>query len=88
MSRASHYRAKAKHAQREFAAEKPRPVDPDVASAWIPAYMATLSPGQVLTLETAEIDEIKLRELCRRGLLRMRAVRVGLDFSHFEWTVE
>lgn len=90
MSRASHYRAVNRHAQRTYAQVKPKPANPDVATMWIGDAVAQLRNGQVLTLADgfgAELGELKLRELSRRGLVTMDAVWVEGKFSHFTWTV-
>lgn len=98
VSRATHYNNKRRHAQREFGQTKPRLLPRDVGTSWQGAFVATLSDGPSdFNLEhpithslgdTPEARALRLRELCKVGVLRMRAVRDGDKFIEYRWSVE
>jgi len=97
VSRAAHYRNKARHAQREFGQVKPRLLDRDEGTAWQGGFIATLSnnmpqfnvdsPIAASLGATAEERTRKLRELCKIGVLRMSAHRENGIFIEYRWTV-
>ena len=92
VSRATHYRNVKRHSQLAVPQEAPaKKISPEVATSWIPEYVARLTSGQVLTLAdpiAQEVGEAKLREISRRGLLHMQAVKADGVFSHFSWIVK
>ncbi|QZD98618.1 hypothetical protein SEA_JEMERALD_30 [Microbacterium phage Jemerald] len=97
VSRAAHYRNKARHAQREFGQVKPRLLDRDEATSWQGAFIATLSndmpafnvdsPIAASLGSTPEARSLRLRELCKIGVLRMSAHRENNVFIEYRWTV-
>lgn len=96
-SRAAHYRNKARHAQRAFGEVKPRLLDRDEGTAWQGAFIATLSndmpafnadsPIAAPLGSTTEARVLRLRELCKIGVLHMSAYREGSTFIEYRWTV-
>lgn len=97
VSRTTHYNNKRRHAQREFGQTKPRLLPRDEGTSWQGAAVATLSgiEGEfnvehpaVESLGTdARERELRLRELCKVGVLRMRAHRVDSVFIEYRWSV-
>lgn len=97
VSRAAHYRNKARHAQREFGEAKPRLLSRDEGTTWMPTFIASLNNGDTLTVHseavlplanTAEERTLKLRELSKIGVLRMYAYRENGLFVEYRWTVK
>lgn len=97
VSRATHYRNKARHDQREFGEVKPRLLNRDDSTAWRGAYIATLSndmpafnadsPIAAPLGATTEDRVVRLRELSKIGVLRMSAYRENGTFIEYRWTV-
>ena len=97
VSRASHYRNQARHSQRNFGEVKPRLLDRDEGTAWQGPFIATLSntmpefnadsPIAASLGETSKTRTLRLRELCKIGVLHMRAHREENVFVEYRWTV-
>jgi hypothetical protein len=96
MTTRAQYYANKKHDQREFGDTKPTLKKADEGTVWIaPAVMALdglvvgeFHPADYERFVKANLDEARLRELSRRGLLRMRAARDDAGkFVRFEWTL-
>jgi len=95
--RAAHARNKKRHAQREFGEVKPRLLPRDEGTSWMPAYVATLSTDQPDFNvadpiaeglgSNARDRELRLRELCKIGILRMYAHRKNNVFVEYRWAV-
>lgn len=97
VSRTAHFRAQERHAQRPVGAAKPQLPARDTDTVWIGQFVAQLSTVEgYLTVDssivqqlghTASDREIKLRELSRRGVLRMSVQRDGDRFIEYCWEV-
>lgn len=85
----------AAHSQRSV--PKPKPLPASSNTAWMSDFIphlegltTPLTTESLLVLplgKDANEREQRLRQLARMGILHMQAVRVGLDFSHYEWRV-
>lgn len=88
----------ARHAQRQGSQPKPKLLPVGSNTTWISDFVQmlegltsplTLKSSLVLPLgETAQEREQKLRDLCRRGTLKMHRVsKADGSFDHYEWRV-
>jgi hypothetical protein len=95
-SRSQYYRNTTKHAQRGVEAKR-KLVDKDVATAWVGPFISSLEGlATHLTVDsmivmqlgdTPRERELKLRELCKLGVLTMDAYREDGQFVEYRWTL-
>lgn len=93
VSRASHYRAKAKHDQRSFGEVKPKLLARELETVWVPEWRDGLRLLALITIQTAaesfEVTEEeankRLRKMSQMGLLRMTAHREAGVFVEYRW---
>lgn len=94
VSRATHYRAKAKHDQRGFGESKPALPPRDSTTEWIGPFVSSIQgltePFTVdsiiaLSLGTPTERALKLRELSKLGVLRMYAHFENNKFIEYRW---
>jgi hypothetical protein len=96
-SRAQYFRNTTKHAQRGPEAKR-KLIDKDVATAWVGPFISSIQGlATYLTVdsmivmqlgETPRDRELKLRELCKLGVLTMDAHRdANGQFVEYRWTL-
>lgn len=95
VSRATHYRAKAKHDQRGFGESKPALPPRDTTTAWVGPFVSSIqgltepfSADSIIALSlgaTTEERTVKLRELSKLGVLRMYALWENKEFVGYRW---
>ena len=97
MTTRAQFYANKKHDQRTFGAVRPAKPTPEQATAWIPGFLETLAHGQEIRLddETARTlgdrstQEVRLRDLSRRGMLHMTAERgEAQEFLGWLWVAD
>lgn len=93
-SRSQHYHNKKRHDQRD-GFEKPAPAKRDTDTTWISEFVSSIqgistpfNADSMIAMqlgETHEARELRLRELSRRGILRMYAYRSNGEFVEYRW---
>lgn len=95
VSRAAHYAAKAKHAQRPLGAVQPKLPERDTNTAWMGEFMSSIqglttpfNADAVFCLPLGDTNrerELRLRDLSKMGSLLMSAYRVNGYFVEYRW---
>jgi hypothetical protein len=97
MSRASHYQRTSKAAQRQGVA-KPKLPARDTDTTWIPEFVSSIqgittpfNSSSIIAASLGSTEEervTKLRELSKRGILRMSAHRQDGIFIEYRWELD